>query len=309
MTVRSAAMTERDTLAPPPDTRLAVRGLGVAYDAIEVLSDTDLDLRGGTIGAVVGPNGVGKSSLLAAVVGTIRHRGSVHLDGRPIATAAAGRVAYLPQRVRLPARVTVGEVLAVFGRLADAADRVELPDGFVPAPDRLVGELSGGQGRRVALAATLLGAPDLLVLDEPFANLDDEGRETVVRLLGVHRDAGAAVLVASPTEVDLLAAVDAVLVVRDRTVVAAPPGAFMGRLHISLWVQAGTQGLEPIATLPNVERVRSEGAFIGLECREDRAVELLRALVGRGIPADRIRIGGPDEPGLRPSSPGPGDGR
>jgi ABC-type Mn2+/Zn2+ transport system ATPase subunit len=296
---------------PPPvgEPRLIVRDLHVSYGPTQVLTGAALDLAGGSIGAVVGPNGIGKSSLLGAIVGAIRHSGSVTLDGTPVHRLPRGRVAYLPQRVRLPSRVAVGEVLDLFGHLSSSTDRVELPDGFVPGLDRLVGELSGGQARRVALAATLSGAADLLVLDEPFANLDDEGRDTVVRLLGVHRDAGAAVLVASPTEVDLLTAVDSVLAVRDGIVLAVPPGAFIGRLHVSLWLAAGTAGLEPIADLPHVERVRTEGAFVGLECREDRAVDLLRALVGRGIPADRIRIGGPDEPGLRPSSPDPGHGQ
>jgi ABC-type cobalamin transport system ATPase subunit len=88
--------------------------------------------------------------------------------------------AHLPQRLRLPPTATVADVLGLLRALAGgASDRLPLPDGFVPDGSRRIGELSGGQAQRVAVAGALMGRPDLLLLDEPLANLDDEARARV----------------------------------------------------------------------------------------------------------------------------------
>jgi ABC-2 type transport system ATP-binding protein len=145
----------------------------------------------------------------------MRHEGSVLLDGRVVERAARGRVAYLPQRLRLPAGSTGREVARLFAAFGGQADRVPLPEGFPPPLDRPVGQLSGGQAQRLALACVLQGAPDLILLDEPFANLDDAGREQAHGLLRAHRDAGATVLVSSPTAAELLDVIDRVVLIED----------------------------------------------------------------------------------------------
>lgn len=196
--------------------RVLATGIGKSYGKHEVLRALDLALDPSSLVAVAGGNGAGKSTLLGCLAGTLRHRGSVRLDGVPVGGATRGRVAYLPQRLRLPASATGREVCRLFAALGDGRpDRVPLPEGFLPPLDKPLGQLSGGQAQRVALAAILSGRPDLILLDEPFANLDDEARDQVQALLLAHRDAGATVMVASPTAVELLALADRVLLVRD----------------------------------------------------------------------------------------------
>lgn len=245
-----------DAPAAPP-ARLAAIGLAKDYGTRRVLEVDRLDVPGRTIVAVVGPNGSGKSTLLGRLAGVIRGPGEVRLNGRRVAPDRLGRVAYLPQRVRLPASATVGESLALFAAVrAAGADRARLPDGFLAAADQLIGSLSGGQARRVALAAALAGGPDLLLLDEPFVNLDDDARRVIGESLASHRDAGAVVIVASPSTVELLALADMVLEIDG------------GRLG------------EP----------RPAASF--LASLESHSVALPRALEGMGISAEQIRFGG-----------------
>lgn len=201
--------------ASPSPARLVARGIGRRYGDRIALADVDLDLPGGVLVAVVGPNGAGKSTLLGALAGILRHDGQASLDGRPI-RPGDGRTAYLPQRLRLPTTATVGDVLGLFRTLAGGvADRVPVPPGFSPDGDRRIGELSGGLAQRVALVGVLMGAPDLVLLDEPMANLDDAARDTAADLLRAHRMAGAIILVASPASADVLASADLAVRIED----------------------------------------------------------------------------------------------
>lgn len=213
------------TAAP---SRLVIRGLGKRYGEQIALDGFDLDLPGSTLLAVVGANGAGKSTLLGCLACVLRHDGMASLDGTPI-RLGDGRAAYLPQRLRLPATATVSDVLGLIRAIAGGTpDRVHPPEGFVPDGSRRIGELSGGQAQRVALAGVLMGAPDLLLLDEPLANLDDEARAIATELLLAHRDAGAIVLVASPASHDILAVADlAARVDNGRLTALVPAQAFL----------------------------------------------------------------------------------
>ncbi|MEX0825748.1 MAG: ABC transporter ATP-binding protein [Acidimicrobiia bacterium] len=182
---------------------LTVCSLSKAYGQQPVLTDIGFTASGGTIFTVTGTNGSGKSTLLRCIAGLASHRGSVTFRGEPIASMRQ-HVGYLPQSVGLPPWATVGEVVAFFARLrrVDPADS-PLPAGFVPDSDRPIKVLSGGQRQRVALAVALLGEPSLVLLDEPFANLDDQGRAVLTVVLRAAADDGRTVVIATPTESDL----------------------------------------------------------------------------------------------------------
>lgn len=293
-----------------PSVRLVASALAKDYGARRVLEVDRLDIPAGVSVAVVGPNGSGKSTLLGRLAGVIRGPGEVTLDGRRIAPDRLGRVAYLPQRVRLPASATVGESLALFAAVRAAGpDRARLPQSFLAAPDQLIGGLSGGQSRRVALAAALAGSPDLLLLDEPFANLDDDARRVVADRLAHHRDAGAVVVVASPTAVELLALADWVLEIEGgRVGDPRPARTYLGSLEVSIWVAldgSSEPETDALGRMPQAVRARREGGWVVVDCLESRSVALLRALEAMGIGAERIRLGGP----VAESRPPEGAGR
>lgn len=276
--------------------RLAATRLAKTYGQRHALEALDLTVAAGTIVAVVGANGAGKSTLVGCLAGAIRCAGRVTLDELPIAPDGRGRVVYLPQRVRLPAAATVGEVLRLFAAVRPPSpDRAALPPDFVPPSGEPIGSLSGGQARRVALAATIAGSPDLMLLDEPFANLDDDARRVITEALAAHRAAGAVIIVASPTAVELLALADRVLVLEaGRVSFDMPAATYLARLEISIWVAVdGPGGPASLHGLPHVVRERREGRWMVLDCLEARSVELLRAIELRGVAPERVRLGGP----------------
>lgn len=295
-----AALTEADA------ARVVAIGLTKSYGGVEVLRGIDLELCPTSLVAIAGGNGVGKSTLLGCLAGTLRCSGRVLVDGNPLGRATRGRVAYLPQRLRLPASSSGHEVLRLFGALGRGSRAsIDVPEGFLPDLRKPVGQLSGGQAQRVALAAVLQGCPDLVLLDEPFANLDDEARAQAHQLLRAHRDAGATVLVASPTALDLLAMIDRVLLLEDgRIAFDGAPSGYAGRLEITIWLHADADDEARVTALGHLVRVRREGEWLALDCHEDRVVGLLRDLEALGIAPEHVRLGGPMADPRLSASPG-----
>ena len=174
---------------------LRVRELGYVYAngtpwARRALEGIDLDLRRGEGIVVTGDNGSGKSTLAWILAGLlVPTEGEVLLEGRSV-VAGTGAVGISFQHTRLQLiRPTVLPDVA-YGADKDRAAAALRSVGLDPVMmgPRRVDELSGGEQRRVALAGLLVRDPVLLVLDEPYAGLDDEAREGLATILARLRD-------------------------------------------------------------------------------------------------------------------------
>lgn len=199
--------------------RLEVENLTKVYPGGYGLHGVSLAVPAGRIVALGGPNGSGKSTLLRCVAGLAHGQGAIRIDGRVVdgSPASRARLGYLPQTVGMPDQATVGEMIGLFAALR-GADRasIPLPPGFVRADEDRIGTLSGGQRHRVALAIALLDTPPLLLLDEPIANLDEEGRDVFWDVLRDLRDRlGVSALVSSPAPSELRAVADVGLYMTD----------------------------------------------------------------------------------------------
>ena len=178
---------------------LDIRGLHAGYSRTIALEDIDLQVSQGEILGIIGPNGSGKSTLFKVILGLLRPwRGEVLVFGQP-SSSQRTMVGYMPQveLVDWDFPVTVGDVALMgrYGRLGllrrptkvdrraaeEALDRV----GMAHLRKRLIGELSGGQRRRVLLARAVADNPRLLLLDEPLAGLDATAQH---QLLDIVRD-------------------------------------------------------------------------------------------------------------------------
>ncbi|WP_374645265.1 ATP-binding cassette domain-containing protein [Tabrizicola sp.] len=188
---------------------IAASHICVRFGAEEVLHDVSLTLDRGEIVTILGPNGSGKSTLLRALLGIVPvAEGSV--------TRAPGlRLAYVPQRLMIDRTmpITVRRFLSLPVRTPDTAASEALARvGMAGREADQMTQLSGGQLQRVLLARALLGAPQVLMLDEPTQGLDQPGEAAFYRLIEeVRRDTGAAILMVSHDLHVVMAASDRVI--------------------------------------------------------------------------------------------------
>lgn len=183
---------------------IALEGVRVTYRRTVALHSIDLLLLPGVTG-LFGPNGSGKSTLLRVLAGLLRPGGgTVTWDGVPLNIsdeAFRSRVGYAGHGSGLYDRLSVRENLRLFGALHGVGDaRVEEMLELVGLQDRggwPAGELSAGLRRRAAVARALLHEPELLLLDEPYANLDDDGAGKVSDAIKAWRTPGRTGLVAT----------------------------------------------------------------------------------------------------------------
>jgi iron complex transport system ATP-binding protein len=194
-----------------PSPLLQFNNVGFRYNDRTILEDASFELAQDACAALIGPNGIGKTTLLRLASGVLRpHSGSIFLQGRPLAglavKQAAKVIAVVPQQLEIPFRYTVQQVveqgrtphlgmmrgmtradqLAV-DRALDRADAASLRH-------RIFNELSGGERQRVKIALGLAQEPALLLLDEPTQNLDIGRQVELLTLLHHLRSEGIAIL-------------------------------------------------------------------------------------------------------------------
>lgn len=171
--------------------KLEVEGLSVEYyiprskETYLAIEDVSFQVKDGEFVSIVGPSGCGKTTFLSAIDGLIPiARGRMLLDGRPITGPTPGRAMVFQQASLLPWRTVLGNVR--YGLELQRRPRQETQDvakrfismvGLTGWENRFPNELSGGMQQRVNLARALATDPEMLLLDEPFANLDAQTRE------------------------------------------------------------------------------------------------------------------------------------
>ncbi|PZC80665.1 hypothetical protein B5X24_HaOG200341 [Helicoverpa armigera] len=172
-----------------------------------VLKDMDMVVDRGIIYGLLGPSGCGKTTLLSCIVGRRKlDSGNVWvLGGRPGEKGSGvpgPRVGYMPQDIALVGEFTVRDAIYYFGRIygmhmEKMVERFEFLSNLLDLPSggRLIKTLSGGQQRRVSLAAALVHEPELLILDEPTVGLDPVLRERIWDFLAEQARRGTTVII------------------------------------------------------------------------------------------------------------------
>lgn len=187
----------------------ATENLSVAYRADPVLRGVDFQVPQGVVMGIVGPNGAGKSTLIKAMIGLVKPlTGSSEFFGSPLARVRQ-QVGYMPQSTSVdwdfPTTVLDVVTMGTYGSLgwfrrpgkAERARAVAALEqtGIPDLASRQIGELSGGQRQRVFLARTLVQAPDLYFMDEPFQGIDAKSQQAIVTVLHSLRAQGKTVVI------------------------------------------------------------------------------------------------------------------
>jgi ABC-type Mn2+/Zn2+ transport system ATPase subunit len=191
-----------------PEPVIALHDVTAGYDDRPVLEDVSLDVDRGSLLAIFGPNGGGKTTLLKLIAGILKPwTGRVETLGQP-AGEAARRIAYVPQAelVDWSFPITVWNV-AMMGRFArlgllrqpSRADRSAVTDaldrvGMSGEARTQIGRLSGGQRRRAFLARAIAAEPELYLLDEPVTGVDVPTQEDLMALLAIEAESGRTIV-------------------------------------------------------------------------------------------------------------------
>lgn len=185
---------------------LEIAGLHAWYGQSHILQGIDLHVMPGEIVSVLGRNGAGRSTLLKALIGQVRSEGSMRFMGGDIAglptyEIARKGVGYVPENREVFPALTVEQNLQLGRKPGRAsADGWQLDDMYAMFPSLYkrrqvaAGSLSGGEQQMLSLSRSLMGNPQLLLIDEPTEGLSPQMVEQVSRYLSLLRDRGVAVL-------------------------------------------------------------------------------------------------------------------
>jgi ABC-type multidrug transport system ATPase subunit len=186
-------------------TLVEFRDVTKRFKNAEALRGVSFSIPDKSVTAFLGPNGAGKTTSMKLIMGFLKpSRGTIRVWGEDPwrSEEVRKRVGFMPEKPVYPMELTVEDFLGHLARLRKVGktelDRLVRLVGLEKMLDTKIGALSRGYVQRVGIAQSLLGDPELLVLDEPTANLDPSTRREIIELLRVlHRELGVSMIISS----------------------------------------------------------------------------------------------------------------
>ncbi|MET8181887.1 ABC transporter ATP-binding protein [Streptomyces sp. NPDC005336] len=273
-----------------------VRGLRKRYGAVTALDGVDLGIRHGEVFGILGPNGAGKSTTVEILQGhRTRDAGEVSVLGRDPAAAGRewrSRIGIVWQDESAPAELTVRETVRHFARYYPRPrdpDEVIALVGLGEKTDSRIKALSGGQRRRLDVALGVIGAPELLLLDEPTTGFDPAARRQFWELIRQLADEGTTIVLTTHYLEEAEALADRLAVIATGKVVAEGAPAelrrrYGGRATVH-WTEPGGGARSeetdtPTRTVAGLMR-RFEGEIPGLRIARPTLEDVYLRLTGQ----------------------------
>ncbi len=215
-----------------------IKDFSVKVGRTEILKNVNLHLHCGELTALIGPNGAGKSTLLKAILGEIKHEGSIVFAGSNGESSVKPKVGYVPQQLEFDtaAPVSVKNMFSaclgkrpafmstsgqITQKVAECLARVQ-GEGLI---DKRLGALSGGELQRVLLALALEPVPQLLLMDEPVSGVDRKGLEVFYEIVSQIRQKYDLTIILVSHDLDLVKKhADRVVLLNKTVILNGPPG-------------------------------------------------------------------------------------
>jgi ABC-2 type transport system ATP-binding protein len=253
-----------------PGVVVHLAGVRKSFGRVRAVDGMSLDLKEGEIAALLGPNGAGKTTAIDMILGMGKpDEGAVSVFGMsPGAAVARGLVAAVLQTGGLLKDLTIRETVRLIATLfsdARPVDEVLRRAGIAEIADRLVGKCSGGEQQRLRFALALLPDPALMVLDEPTAGMDVEGRRDFWAAIRNDAQQGRTILFATHYLEEADAYADRIILMRQGRVVADGTATEVKSMSLGRSVRAHLPGASE-TSLRGVPGVRS------VEIRGDRVI-------------------------------------
>lgn len=273
---------------------IRVNDLYKSYGATQALQGLDFEIPSGRLTGFLGPNGAGKTTTFRAILGLTRpNRGDIEVLGLPVPSRLADLVKKVGVIVEEPGLIKAHSGLVNLRIAADTLgfghDRIEEMLDFVGlAGDagRRAEEYSKGMRQRLALAAAMLGDPELLLLDEPLDGLDPAGQLAFRARLRTLADGGKTVVVSSHNLTDIEALADYVVVIDEgRLVSQGPLELLLGDRRTRVVADDVAGAVRVLASAGLESHVDGEGILV--ESSDGSAI--VRALAGDGIYPSVVR--------------------
>jgi ABC-2 type transport system ATP-binding protein len=273
---------------------LRAKSLTKHYKSTPALEQLSLEIPEGTVFGILGPNGAGKTTFLRLVMGFVFPTGGT-IDRGGMCPADIG---YLPERAFYPLRFTIRDYLNTLAQLVGMAGSVRQDQvarllrqvGLFQVADQQLGACSRGMLQRLGLAQSLLGNPDLLVLDEPALGLDPAGQVFMRRQISALHQLGKTVLLSSHHLDEVTRVCTHVAVLSRGKLVRTGPLASMLAPHPSVVIETGP--------LPSETASRLRERIIGITITEQKIVlngdavihktKVLRQLLDEGVDIRRL---------------------
>lgn len=300
-----ASRAARGEAAARDDCAVELRGLAMRFGAVEALRGLDARIPAGRITGLVGPDGAGKTTLLRLLAGLMEPaRGQALLFGRParkVAAAAPNSIGYMPQRFGLYEDLSVMANLQLHARLRGLEgqarealfERLLAFTSLGPFTGRLAGRLSGGMKQKLGIACALLGAPRVLLLDEPGVGVDPLSRQELWRMVSELSDDGMTVIWSTAYLDEAARCPGIIMLDGGRILYDGPPRGLTARVegrvfHVPPGGEGSKAALARWTRAPGVEDALMQGSRIRVLLARDAppvTAEAVRAAGGEPVAA------------------------
>jgi ABC-type multidrug transport system ATPase subunit len=280
---------------------VTVNNLTKRYGDTKAIDEISFSIARGESIALWGPNGAGKTTILRCLLGIARFTGDVEVGGfrsNKEGRQARGIIGYVPQELAAP-ELTVGEMSEFIAKLKhvpydDAFSRLEQLS-IADQVDKQISALSGGMKQRLALALALIGDPQILLLDEPTANLDARGRGELIELLKELKQQDMTLIFSSHRPEDVLLLADRILIVEQGKLASeTTPNQFLADLgahtHLVVYLDeamatGAQQELEQLGY-----RVVRNGSTLSIPVDMQQKAQVIGVLIAKGYVVEDFEL-------------------